>query len=122
MEWVILALSLYSGGTTWYIMEQSEEIGVLTSERNGFKNVAEACSRDGEQERTNVRQAASTRAVIEEANNSAIEQYRYESRNSIQSDSNSCLITPVGDISNSMVDAQRRLLEELRSNRLQSRP
>lgn len=117
MEWVVLYGLLSTGLNFW----QSNTIGELTSDRNNYRNIAEHCTKDGEQERRSASLEASRREIRKTKDESAYQQYRHRSNEVLQSDSRKCLDIVAGDLADGLVDAQRWYIKELSTNRVQPR-
>lgn len=113
-----IILAFYAAGVTWFAWNQNGEIGRIESERDGLKHAVQYCQRDEQRARFNERAAADTRVDIEDATEQAVAQSRQRGRDAVQDAGDACLATPAGDLANSMVGNQRRLMEELRQNRL----
>jgi hypothetical protein len=110
----VVLLIIYAIGSTWYNIHQSEVIGKLTSDRDQYQTLAEGCQRDRQRERTAERDAANTAEVRRTESTKVVEAHRQRSNERISHSSDTCATTPVGDLANSVVDGQRRLVEELR--------
>ena len=117
-----LILALYAVGITWFSFEQAQDIGILTAERAEFKAIADKCADSDQREGAAAAIDAGRRAVVEGAAITAQADHSRAVADIIESDSEPCRTAPIRHVPGRLLDAERRLLEELRQHRMPPEP
>ena len=117
-----LILFIYAVTSTVGNVYQSNINGQLKSEVVRYKSIAVLCTHNGQKERRSVILEANNRASTEQQNENSFAEYRQGVSMALQADSGTCINVSAGDLPGSLVDAEGRLMEELREHRVQPEP
>ena len=117
-----LILALYAAGITWFSFEQAQDIGILTAERAEFKAIADKCADSDQREGAAAAIDAGRRAAIEDAAITAQADHSRAVADIVASSGLPCDAPSLRFITDGLLDAERRLLEELRQHRMPPEP